>query len=365
MKKIILNIFTFFFIVSANTLLAQEKEYELLSNPSLLSNVVAQQGAKISSTNKKLIIFTQDLISVSLPFVDDFSSNKFTSYDTSDYSASAKTDSVRYSFRINGLIPSVDTIRYITDSAYSYTYYPDSNKLDSTALLPAFNLSFYNNLNTPTVVTDNFDAWNPYYRPVYDTIADTVSYYILAKLDTMVILEIDSILFVNTHDFSSQTLWYENEVFVNSTYPINPPSIGVATFDGLDSTGYPYNFVNPGAYGLADKLTSKYLNLGVPLGVNESFLFSFYYQPKGLGNTPESTDSLVLEFKFNKYKLFVFVKVIATFLNAVSGIKGFPGDDHTWYQPCLYVCSSESYLLNLNSNTSESVDSGVFPSPFG
>ena len=32
-------------------------------------------------------------------------------------------------------------------------------------------------------------------------------------------------------------LWMESSVFVNRTYPINPPTIGVATFDGLDANG--------------------------------------------------------------------------------------------------------------------------------
>ena len=33
-------------------------------------------------------------------------------------------------------------------------------------------------------------------------------------------------------------LWEQSSVFVNKTYPINPVTIGVATFDGLDEYGF-------------------------------------------------------------------------------------------------------------------------------
>ncbi len=276
---------------------AQEREYELSSNPLLFKAKSNSIENKVATFYKKRLVFIKDTLPLSLPFVDDFSSNKFTSYDTSLYSASAKSDSIRYSYRINGFIPVQDTINYITDTAYAYTYDPQSNLLDSIALAPAFNLTLFDNINQPSLATDTFDVWNPYFRPVYDTLADTLITNVLVKLFTTKILEIDSITFINTKLFNRPSLWFENEVFLNSTFPINPPSIGVATFDGLDSTGYPYNFANPVAYGLADKLSSKFLNLGIPLGPNDSIVLSFYCQPKGLGNTPESTDSLVLDFK--------------------------------------------------------------------
>lgn len=96
-------------------------------------------------------------------------------------------------------------------------------------------------------------------------------------------------------------LWEDNHVFINPTYGVNPPTIGVATFDGLDSTGYPYNFEVSNSYGDADKLTSCSINLsqdinGNPYSASDSIYLSFYYQPRGLGDKPESEDSLVVEF---------------------------------------------------------------------
>lgn len=87
--------------------------------------------------------------------------------------------------------------------------------------------------------------------------------------------------------------WIDQHAFVNSTYPVDPPTYGVATLDGLNKNGLPYNQFNPTAYGIADYLTSFPIDLS---NVTDSVYLSFYYQPQGLGNNPESKDSLVLQF---------------------------------------------------------------------
>lgn len=93
--------------------------------------------------------------------------------------------------------------------------------------------------------------------------------------------------------FPNQNLWQDIQVYVNSNYPINPPSYGVATFDGLDSTGYPYDFSSSTSWGIADSLTSHPIDLTT---INDSVYLSFQYQPQGNGNAPESGDSLRLDF---------------------------------------------------------------------
>ncbi|MCB0380210.1 MAG: T9SS type A sorting domain-containing protein [Flavobacteriales bacterium] len=99
--------------------------------------------------------------------------------------------------------------------------------------------------------------------------------------------------FSQQHYYPDASKWENNNVYINSSYPVNPPSYGVATFDGLDSTGYPYNFLVPTAHGIADYLTSKVIDLTV---VTDSVFLSFYYQPQGIGNLPQSNDSLRLDF---------------------------------------------------------------------
>lgn len=84
--------------------------------------------------------------------------------------------------------------------------------------------------------------------------------------------------------------WLDDRVFVNNSMAVNPPSIGVATFDGLDYTGRPYG----GGAGYADVLTSAYLALDSTKG---PFYLSLYAQPKGLGYSPNLEDPIYIEFK--------------------------------------------------------------------
>ena len=86
--------------------------------------------------------------------------------------------------------------------------------------------------------------------------------------------------------------WVDRNVFVNNTMSIDPVSVGVATFDGLDRMGRAYG----GGYGPADYLTSAYLEMA-PYNVNSNLWLSFYIEPQGLADAPGARDSLVLEFK--------------------------------------------------------------------
>lgn len=99
--------------------------------------------------------------------------------------------------------------------------------------------------------------------------------------------------FAKSIGYADSSLWQDEYVFINQTYAYNPLSIGVTTLDAIDGTGAIYSNASSYAFG-ADTLTSKSINLYYP-GDNTIFL-SFYYQPGGLGDTPEIKDSLILEF---------------------------------------------------------------------
>jgi hypothetical protein len=104
-------------------------------------------------------------------------------------------------------------------------------------------------------------------------------------------------------DFSKESVypdtakWVDKAVYINRTLAIAPPSLGVATFDGLDSTGYPYSFAAIATESIiSDYLSSRKINLSYP--TYDSVYFSFFYQAQGsaidLGPLPN--DSLVLQF---------------------------------------------------------------------
>lgn len=85
-------------------------------------------------------------------------------------------------------------------------------------------------------------------------------------------------------------------VYVNYTYGIEPPTIGVATFDGLDAAGTPYSFDAPSDLGEADMLTSKAMDLS-GFTIDDALTLTFYWQARGWGEQPNADDSLILEFK--------------------------------------------------------------------
>lgn len=110
-----------------------------------------------------------------------------------------------------------------------------------------------------------------------------------------------SLPFLDDFSFSRviphDSLWEDRYAFVNVNFGVNPPTIGVATLDGLKENGQPYvsSFQTPEPYGVADYLTSKPFYMS-GLSPADSVYISFYYQPQGTGNEPLGKDSLVLEF---------------------------------------------------------------------
>lgn len=84
--------------------------------------------------------------------------------------------------------------------------------------------------------------------------------------------------------------------YINLHYGINAPTLGVATLDGLNSSGTPYAFDSPSALGLADELASKHLDLS-EITASENLTLSFYWQSRGWGEQPNEDDSLILEFR--------------------------------------------------------------------
>ena len=108
--------------------------------------------------------------------------------------------------------------------------------------------------------------------------------------------------FSSENIFPADSLWEDKNVFINSDYCLFPPSVGVATFDALDSKGMLYPQAISTAFP-ADTLTSVKIRLDSifgsspgPITISDSTYFSFFYQPQGIGNAPEEEDSLLLEF---------------------------------------------------------------------
>jgi hypothetical protein len=124
-------------------------------------------------------------------------------------------------------------------------------------------------------------------------------YYSSVHISRKVATTVDTVELPFTDDFSDSdvepkpALWADNFAFINSTYAVNAPSVGVATLDALNYDGSQY----PGAKSTpyqADYLTSQPVNLNY--SVSDSIYLSFYFQPGGLAEPPEIGDSLILDF---------------------------------------------------------------------
>jgi hypothetical protein len=100
-------------------------------------------------------------------------------------------------------------------------------------------------------------------------------------------------------DFAGQSVypnskkWLDNFVFINDTYSDSQITSGIATFDALDSSGRLYETATSSVFE-ADHLTSQPVNLNFP--ASDNIWLSFFYQGGGLGDAPEESDSLTLQF---------------------------------------------------------------------
>lgn len=86
---------------------------------------------------------------------------------------------------------------------------------------------------------------------------------------------------------------------INTGLAVNPPTIGVASFDGVQFDGTPYRSGEED--DVSDSLVSQPINLAaVPQGARNSVYFSFFWQQRGNGEFPDLGDSLRLQFLTNE-----------------------------------------------------------------
>jgi len=113
----------------------------------------------------------------------------------------------------------------------------------------------------------------------------------------------------------SEKHFIDKQAFVNNTFALFPPSIGVVTLDALNDSAKIYPHLNATSKG-ADTLTSCYIRMDSlfladtirSITLEDSLYFCFYFQPGGggivdgnttyLGSQPNINDSLVLEFGY-------------------------------------------------------------------
>jgi len=161
--------------------------------------------------------------------------------------------------------------------------------------------------------------------------------------------------FSTSNIYPDATKWVNSRsVFINKDIPYLPPTIGGATFDAIDSLGKVY----PNALWIpfkADVMTSVPIRLDSvfspvarALSPADSVYLSFFYQPQGHGEAPESADSLLLQFARKGDSVFQYVdstyEVSAQFFLVDQNDTLKPGD--TLHPPAELGCDTTITWIN-------------------
>ncbi len=244
--------------------------------------------------------FDYDYLVQTIPLADDFSVDRTRKRWAQPDDPGVTLTGTIYRLEIGGV--STPDMAFAQDTTFFYM--TDTAGTDTTvrSALPAITV-LVRDLSVYPPTDETLDVWPSY--NIFDTVQapspDTL-YLIPPDLVQDSLMEYSVAADTRTYIRPDNSvvpwvLWEDDDVYINGNYPIEPPTIGVATFDGLARTGYPYNFAQYTAYGVADHLTT----VGIQLGANtpqDSLYLSFFYQPQGLsgdGNV-QSIDSLILEF---------------------------------------------------------------------
>lgn len=219
-------------------------------------------------------------------FVDDFSSDLFKHYDAQPGDPDV-TDTTYHLLWIGGNIAPFDTALH-NDTTWVFTIdtVQGDTVITNQVMQASTTVEVWDICNYPPT-NATVQAWPAYniYDTVWLSVTDSVD------LNNPAYPQDSAVFYIVDPD---STLWLDSYVWLNNSYPVDPPSIGVATFDGLNENGYPYDFTLPTTYGEADFLTSVPIDLSyVPA---DSVYLSFYFQAQGIGNDPQTKDSLALEF---------------------------------------------------------------------
>lgn len=246
-------------------------------------NGTKKMMTKASSTVDSLVVFSFDTLQ--LPVRDEFSRNNFAALSAQPGDPGV-SETPFYLLTDLADVPLAQTVAYTTQITKRRT---TSGGTTTETNLPSVqikraNFQFYPiNYSTITV-------FPPY--TIYDTL-DFVNDPDTVYLSSPDIFQ-DTIRIFYATENDPNKLWVDKHAYHNYTHALNPWTLGVVTFDGVDENGYPYA-IGTTTSGIADYLTSKVIDLSGHLP-SDSIYLSFLMQSKGLGDEPEVTDSIMLQF---------------------------------------------------------------------
>lgn len=244
-------------------------------------SVLKSGNANIDST----FVYVSDTLN--LPFYDDFSTNKFQAY-AAQFNDPGVTSQLYYQLLDPiTMLPYGSLASFTNGATFKRTYDSTTDTfIDSVFATIGMKVGDFSSypINYQTE-----DLYPPYY--IYDTVGVPDVRDTIWVTNPTYLQDSARVFFSTLSDQNAH--WLDNKAYLNERFAFNPRSLGVVTFDGLDEFGYPYQ-IGSAITNYADRLTSKPLNLG-GLSATDSVYLSFLVQPEGLGDIPETGDSLVLE----------------------------------------------------------------------
>lgn len=278
--------FFFLFLLYVSSVYSQEQVVPVMTYSAVGQAV--EPTKNIQATFDSTFIYYTDTLQ--LPVYDDFSSDHFQQY-TADYSLPGVTQAKH--FRILDSLTSLpvssvfkktsqQTFRRVYDLATSsYTDVPFNGVYFKTSELKTYPPAYLiTKLYPPFYIYDTLGLVNDQPDTVFIPVPDFV--------------QDSAIQFFYTIN-QPESIWLNRSTYLNFTCAKDPRTLGVVTFDGLDSLGYPYA-IGTTQTNFADALVSKPINLSAYQASDDVYL-GFLYQPQGLGDVPENSDSLILEFR--------------------------------------------------------------------
>jgi hypothetical protein len=275
----------FIALFSVRSSFGQEEVGPIMINPQLYKGAADHQVKANTGTFDSTFIYISDTLV--LPIFDDFSANKFQTYNA-NYSDAGVTFDKQYRLLDLGSTPLPNDVLYTQQQTFRRTFDIGNGTSSDTYFSPT--QIQLGDLSAYPVSYQTIDAYPPYY--IYDTLDYPNDPDTIWIPDAEIFQDSATQFFAPVSD--QQKIWLDSYAFHNYTMAYNPWSIGVATFDGLDENGFPYA-IGTTTSGPADYLTSKPIDMS---GVSsaDSVYFSFLYQAQGLCDAPEAGDSLYLQF---------------------------------------------------------------------
>lgn len=278
-------IFTFFASLSLSALWSQGFEMGPICRNFELGPSKGQLKSTLNTIDSTFY-YTSDTLN--LPFFDEFSTDKFQQY-SAQFNDPGVTSTLYFQLLDpNTLVPFPATQTF-TDQATFRRTFDQTTSTFTDSIFPttavkvadfsAFPLSF-----------QTLSLYPPYY--IYDTIGVVDTPDTVWVQNPSFVQDSARIFFATLND--PNAIWLDAHAYRNNRFAVNPRSLGVVTFDGLDASGFPYA-IGTTYTNTADYLHSKPLDLS-PYTAADSLYFSFLVQPEGFGDVPEATDSLRLEF---------------------------------------------------------------------